>query len=64
MKTRSKTEVIDETYRILTIRSHDRHGLARHPEGSQHAQMASADEAAIVYRISLRVRAVEEAGRV
>lgn len=54
MKTSSKTEIVVETHRILTIKEGRRYRLARCEQCGKPARMASADEAAIVAGVSSR----------
>ena len=54
MKTRSKTEFIVETHRILTIKRGSRYRLAWCEECGEQARMVTADEAAILARVNSR----------
>jgi hypothetical protein len=54
MGIRSKTEIIVETHRILTIKRGSRRWLAWCEECDRQAQMVTADEAAILCRVSSR----------
>ena len=54
MKTRSKTEIIVETHRILAIKRGSRYRLAWCEECGEQARMVTADEAAILAGLSLR----------
>jgi N-acetylglutamate synthase-like GNAT family acetyltransferase len=54
MKTRSKTEIIVETCRTLTIRSANRSRLGWCEECGHRVQLVSAAEAAIMCRVSSR----------
>lgn len=55
MKTKSKTEIIVETHRILTIKGGSGYRLARCEACGGQVQMATADQAAILARVSSRV---------
>jgi hypothetical protein len=54
MKTSSKTEIIVETYRILTIKGNSRCRLAWCEACGEQVRMATADEAAILAGLSSR----------
>lgn len=54
MKTRSKTEIIIEASRTLTISGFTRSRLAKCEVCGRYVQMVSADEAAILGRVSSR----------
>ena len=54
MKTRSKTEIIVETHRILTIKNGSRRNLARCEECGKQAPMVTVDEAVTLCRVSSR----------
>lgn len=54
MKTRSKTEIIVETHRILAIKRGSRYRLAWCEECGEVARMVTADEAAILAGVSPR----------
>lgn len=54
MKTRSKTEIIVETHRILTIKTGSRCRLTWCEECGEQARMVTADEAAILASVSPR----------
>lgn len=54
MKTKSKTEIVVETCRVVTIKSRDRGRLAWCPDCGRQTQMVTADEAALLCRISAR----------
>ena len=54
MKTRSKTEIIVETSRILTIKRGSRRSLAWCEECGKQARMVTADEAAALCRVTSR----------
>ena len=54
MKTRSKTEIIVETHRILTVKKGSPHKLAWCEECEKKARMVTADEAAILAGVSSR----------
>ena len=55
MKTSSKTEIIVETHRILTIKGNSRGRLAWCEACAGQVRMATADEAAILTGLSPRV---------
>lgn len=54
MKTKSKTEIVIETCRILTIKSQTRYEPAWCQQCGALSQMVSADEAAVLSRVSSR----------
>jgi hypothetical protein len=54
MKTTRKTQITVETHRVFTIRHHSRYHLGWCPECGPQAHMVTADEAAILCRVSSR----------